>query len=182
MRTGIVTAFGILAAAIQGAGAAQEPTDVRPLLRIHTVLETGAKECSNIPRANALEQDLFVTGGGVLYSTRVLADGPEGDCQFRTRLIRGAATGLQLLRLQKNLERHQIGLQTDCGVPGEGGAKGRYEVTWYGKDVRHNSFRVVIGGDDGSLPPCPIEIHRLFTAISNFEQSVSRNPDSEVQQ
>jgi hypothetical protein len=179
MRTGILTAFGILAAVIQGAGAAQEPVDLRPLLRIHTVLETGGKECSNIPRANALEQDLFVTSDGVLYSTRVLADGPEGDCRFRARLVRGAATGLQFVRLQRNLRRHQIGLQTDCGISGDVGVQGRHEVTWYGQDQRHNSFRVVIGGN-ASLPPCPVAIRKLFKAVSNLEESVSRNPGAEA--
>lgn len=181
MTTRMIVAL-VLTAALCGVAAAQEPVDLRPLLRIHTVLETGGKECSNIPRANALEQDLFVTGDGVLYSTRVLADGPEGDCRFRARLVRGAATSLQLVRLQRNLRRHQIGLQTDCGISGDVGVQGRYEVTWYGKDVRYNSFRVVIGGLDGSLPVCPVEIRKLFVAVSNFEENVSHNPDSEVQQ
>jgi hypothetical protein len=106
--------------------------------------------------------------GGATELTETRADAPA-------RIVRGAASASDLAALNAALKAGQIALQRGgCGEPNPDGAV-EYEITWYGKGERFNSFRV-----GASLQGCAPGLQRIVDSIFALTGNVVEDEHSQT--
>ncbi len=133
--------------------------DRRLLLRVTSERQFGFE-----PELFAEHRQTAITrGGGVIIVTAV--GGPSTPLDASA--FRGLGTASELATLGAALAVSRVGRQGTCALAAEG--PGFLDITWYGREGRRNSFRVVLDGappDPGA--PCPVEVLRLVEAIRSF--------------
>lgn len=139
--------------------------DLTPLLRVHSTLLFRFLPDPSV--GDLLEDgDLFVSQGGATTWVRLLRR--EGE-SFRTETFIGAGRADFLRQLKGRLGSNRAGFLEDCAiVDPEAATTGTYEVTWYGRGGRRNSFTFTLTGDAGALPVCSPDAELLFETIFGY--------------
>jgi hypothetical protein len=148
--------------------------DLHPYLRIHA-WRTYVDLQSQV---NFDDQDYAITQGGALQAAEARRQGDRSPVNV---FIRGVGATAQLNSLKRTLNQNRIGTQTSCELDTQGAQSGPYEITWYGKGSRRNSFVVEFGtaGSSG-LPPCGPGVEAMIRAIDIFLNHVSTRPGTQT--
>jgi hypothetical protein len=111
------------------------------------------------------DTDLLITTDGVSRSTLIRAHNLEGSGWQVTRAVVHASSA-QLASLRTAFAEAQIGAQIGgCALPFLVPEMGTYELTWYGRGTRSNSFAMSIGGDG---QPCPAALVAVVKLLAQF--------------
>jgi hypothetical protein len=110
---------------------------------------------------------IVIHAGGATEITEVREDQPA-------RIVRGVASAKYLAALNKALQEGQVGLQRGgCGDPTADGPL-EYEITWYGKGERFNSFRV-----GATLSGCSAGVEGIVNSILHLADGVAEDARSQ---
>lgn len=153
--------------------------DLDPLLRVRTRLTIPA-----VPPAPAEERedaDTFVTRGGATTIVRVIQlVGPATSSTIH-QLARGIGSPEDLVQLTTAIAEGRIGQQRSCFIESGNVPTNSYDVTWYGRGARRNSFVVVFGAAGvSSLPPCGPGVLPMLGEILRYESDVLGDPATEL--
>lgn len=156
------------------------PPDRSPLLRIH--LTFTEYRPSSVPFGPQIptdtHQDLVITNDGTYRST--LYSAAVGARKWETMWVNGQATELNLRRLRSTLAETQVGLLADCGFA-DLDYPGLLEFTWFGRNRRTHTFRVVLSTDPAAqLAPCSSAMTIFREELARFEREILRDPRTET--
>lgn len=171
MRTTLLFLLGFFIAGTSKADSFAQ-ADLNPYVRVHA--SRSYTDLLGVARFD--DQDYMITrGGGVLAAEASWSTGRE----FSNLLIRGTGEAGQLNSLKRTLTTNKIGAQTDCRDPL--GLDGSYEITWYGKSGRRNSFTAYLGTfGPTDLPSCPSGVAEMIRAINDYVNHVANRRGTEV--
>lgn len=161
MKSLACLAVFLLLAAASPAVAAPTGFDLPPLLHIEFDTVTIAAEL--------IHTSVTIHAGGATEITEVREGQPA-------RITRGTARREDLTELNQALQEGQVATQRGgCGDPAPDGPI-EYEITWYGKGPRHNTFRV------GANPTsdCPASTQRIVFAIHELIIHLYVDPDTQT--
>lgn len=151
-------------------------SDLHPLLRAHATRSF----IEGFSQLRLDDQDYLISRGGALLSQ--VAGQVDGG-SFSNFLVRGAGDREHLAALKRVLAESQVGTLKSCEIDSGGVTNGPYEITWYGKEGRRNSFVAVLGPAGASgLPPCPPQVGNIIQAISVYVNHVVSLPGTEILQ
>ncbi len=152
--------------------------DLKPLFHLH--LSKRFKTPPEFPPQKEIfdDEDLFVTQGGATVLIIFLR---SEDTEFGTRMVRVVSPQPPLRTFLGALAASRIGLQPSCESDTGGTLTGSYEISWYGRHGRSNSFHVALAAAGASgLPPCPPEAQQIVMAVAAYESDVVGAPGAEV--
>jgi hypothetical protein len=160
MTKRIVLAAALVLLALPAGAAAPSGFDQSPLLHVRWETFTIAGE--------RLETTIQIHLAGATELVETREDGPA-------RIVRGMAPAGSLAALNAALKAGQIGLERGgCGEPNPDGAV-EYDITWYGKGERFNSFRV-----GASLQGCSSALQRIIDSIFFLTDAVVSDEQSQT--
>ncbi|HWM93367.1 MAG TPA: hypothetical protein VN493_21570 [Thermoanaerobaculia bacterium] len=142
-----------------GIAAAAPSFDQNPLLHVSWETFTIAGE--------HILTTVVIHAGGATEITETREDQPA-------RIVRGVASAKSLAALNAAMQAGQIGFERGgCGGPTADGPI-EYEITWYGKGTRFNTFRV-----GASLLSCPAGLQGIVNSITLLADSVALDTKSQ---
>lgn len=146
-------------------GTVLEATERHPLIRVHATLLKGSHGFT------LLDEDLFIaTDGAITGVLSMSCNGcPSSFFGWRGETRSGSASAPQVSALRRALVDNRVGIQSgDCLVVANVGlVDGDYEVRWYGRGMRQNTFTASVGRP-AALPPCAPEVGRIIAAIETY--------------
>jgi hypothetical protein len=176
MKNAIVALALLLSSATSVAAVDFEEADLHPLLRVNASLSVFPLiEPSLGGRSDEVK---VITRGGALIS--VLTRQIGFSQPFQNHILRGVGSPAAIAQLKTMLGQNQVGIQTSCLLDPNTEVNGTYEITWYGRGPRRNSFVVYYGTAGAGFPACPLEVSKIVQAIREFEDAVTADPNSEV--
>ena len=171
-RTALIILVLLFSAPLLGDSFSQ--ADLHPYVRVH-----GSRAFRDIVGGRHFDdQDYFITSGGAMLA---IEPSKTDNRNFTNSFSRGAGTPERLVALKQVLAQNRVGQQTSCEIDTEGDLIGPYEITWYGKSGRRNSFTVIHGpGGASGLPPCPPGVDLMIGAINDYVSHVRSRPGTEI--
>ena len=168
-KSRILPALALLLVALPGAA---QPPSSQALLRVHAALTVFAQG------PELVDEDLFVHGDGLATGSLALSrEGACASCYWSTAIVQGSGSSEQFAALQAALGVNKVGVQAGgCVVQSVMPGTGTYEVTWYGRGSRRNSWLVQVGGEG---EPCAVEVSNIIRAIETYS-SQAHVPTSEL--
>jgi hypothetical protein len=99
-------------------------------------------------------------------------------CEFNTQFAEGVSSSQALQELNGKYGQGRIGFQAgDCKLdPPLLASPYKYDITWYGRNGRRNSFSV---GRELTTP-CPAELRDIVVATLIFEGKVLADPRTRI--
>lgn len=153
--------------------------DLDPLLRVRTRLTVPA--APPVATEEREDSDTFVTRGGATTIVRVVQLVSQGSATTLHQLARGVGSRERLSGLAAALAQGRIGQQNSCFIDAGNTPPDVYDITWYGKGVRRNTFVIVFGTPESSdLPACGPGVFPLLQGILRYESGVLGDPATEV--
>lgn len=141
---------------------AQVPPAQRPVIRVHSFLEfTG--------HANQFaDSDTLVTADGIGTTTTAMVTSETGQgWMVAHQVLKG--TSAQLASLGTALVSGRVGVQQgNCVLGCAVECSGTYELTWFGRGLRSNSFAMVVSNSPDAGPPCPAEVIEIVRQLFFF--------------
>jgi hypothetical protein len=148
--------------------------DLHPLLRVHAV---HSDQILSTQQTIFQDEDYFISRGGALLFQLVSQLEAE---PFKTLLVRGVGLPAEVAALKQVLSDSRVGTLTDCEVPDGADRVEPYELTWYGREGRRNTFVAFFApAGSTSLPVCPPQVLSLRRAVSDYFVHVTQLPGSE---
>ncbi|HEX7184647.1 MAG TPA: hypothetical protein VF756_22675 [Thermoanaerobaculia bacterium] len=161
MKSLALVAALLLLAVASPAAAAPTGFDLPPLLHIEFDTVTIAAEF--------IHTSLTIHAGGATEIVETRENQPA-------RITRGEARPQDIAELHRALQEGQVATQRGgCGDPAPDGPV-EYEITWYGKGARHNTFRV--GGNP--TRDCPASTQRIVFAIDELVIHLYQGSDTQT--
>lgn len=158
-KTLVVTALLFLSLA-GGAANAAPSFDQNPLLHVSWETFTIAGE--------HIVTTIVIHAGGATEITELRDEGPA-------RIVRGVASAKNLMALNAALAAGAVGFERGgCGGPTADGPL-EYEITWYGKGERFNSFKV-----GASLIGCSAGLEGIVNSILFLSDGVALDSQSKT--
>lgn len=150
----------VLFITLSGVAAHAAPSfDQNPLIHVRWETYTIAGE--------HIVSTIVIHAGGATEITEIREDQPA-------RIVRGVASAKSLAALNGALQAGQVGLEKGgCGGPTADGPL-EYEITWYGKGERFNSFRV-----GATLIGCSAGVEGIVNSILSLADGVALDAKSQ---
>lgn len=151
-------------------------SDLHPIIRVHAMQSFEI----SFNRLVLQDQDFFISrGGSLLYQEVSQIDGGP----FISILVRGVGELAELAALKRVLAENRVGTLMSCEFADGAETREPYELNWYGRDGRRNSFVAVSGPAGASgFPPCPPQVGNIIRAIGDYRIHVVNLPGTEVLQ
>ncbi|HEX5760748.1 MAG TPA: hypothetical protein VF121_16285 [Thermoanaerobaculia bacterium] len=165
----------ILSALLSASALAAEPigeSSSRPLIQVrgfHRIAHAG-------PADTLTYLGFVILGGGSVNSVAVACDLRAG-CFWGSQVAQGVASLEAMQELIRRLVEGRIGFERGgCHFVDFGPVEYEYEITWFGRGARTNTFTVA-----HTFPAeCPHSLRLIIGAIFDAESSIYANPATKV--
>jgi len=157
--------------------------DLHRLLRVTSTFSAIQRSPSAPGPSQDVFEDFVVSRSGVVVGQAV-HDELCDNCTTHNTVVAGQASMQDLNSLRQVIDSNHIGIQTSCFQAnleeGTVGPRlfGTFELTWYGRNGRKNTWSVIYDNADheGILPPCSPSVQTIVNTVRSFFSGVASRP------
>jgi hypothetical protein len=136
----------------------------------HTVIRVHASYFGGGHGLVYWDEDLFILNDGTVTAS-LTRESPTTSLPppaWYAHIGTGAGTADDLATLYQALADGHVGIQSGgCAIQACAPISGTYEITWYGRGVRRNTF-VLSLDEPPPFPLCPPEVNAIVVAIEGY--------------